>query len=193
MLLQAAAFRGERRLVHGDLVYVFADPATQTSKSVPPVLREWFTAFEDGVPMVSVQTGAWSMLGTQAQAVRRSVFTEEQGIDAALDNDGADATALHAVARNRMGMALGTARMLAPAPGMAKIGRMAVLAPMRGTQIGRQMLQALIGAARHRGDHEVLLHAQSSAVGFYRRAGFEARGAAFHEAGIEHQEMVLRL
>ena len=30
MLLQAAVFRGERRLVHGDLVYVFAYPATQT-------------------------------------------------------------------------------------------------------------------------------------------------------------------
>jgi YbgC/YbaW family acyl-CoA thioester hydrolase len=29
MLLQAAVFRGETRLVHGDLVYVFADPASQ--------------------------------------------------------------------------------------------------------------------------------------------------------------------
>ena len=55
------------------------------------------------------------------------------------------------------------------------------------------MLDALVEAARARGDHEVMLHAQASAVGFYLRAGFVARGAAFEEAGIAHQEMVLSL
>ena len=42
MVLHAAVFRGEQRLVHGDLVYVFADPATHKSKPVPPVLRSVF-------------------------------------------------------------------------------------------------------------------------------------------------------
>src|SRR5690606_6735443 len=39
MVFAAAVFRGEQRLVHGELVYVFADPATQTSRPVPPELR----------------------------------------------------------------------------------------------------------------------------------------------------------
>ena len=36
MLFAAALFRGETLLVHGELVYVFADPATQTARPVPP-------------------------------------------------------------------------------------------------------------------------------------------------------------
>ncbi len=194
MRLQCAAFRDGRRLVHGELVYVFADPTTQTAKPIPSLLRNWFTDFDAGRPVVDLRTGAWSDLHTDASALRHEVFSLEQGIDAALDNDGADATALHVLARNRMGLALGTGRLLsADAGGMAKIGRMAVRASMRGTQIGRQMLDALVAAARARGDRELMLNAQASAVGFYLRAGFMPRGERFREAGIEHQAMVLRL
>jgi predicted GNAT family N-acyltransferase len=50
-----------------------------------------------------------------------------------------------------------------------------------------------VAAARARGDREAMLHAQASAVGFYRRGGWRTRGLPFREAGIEHQEMVLPL
>jgi YbgC/YbaW family acyl-CoA thioester hydrolase len=193
MRVQAAVFRDGRRLVHGELVYVFADPVSQRSKAIPPELRDWFTAFEAGEPMVHLRVGDWSTLGADARALRHAVFTVEQGIDAALDQDGADEAAVHVVAHNRLGLALGTARLLAPEPGVGRIGRMAVMAGLRGGQIGRRLLEALIDAARARGDHEVMLHAQASAVGFYERAAFERRGAPFVEAGIAHQEMVRRL
>ena len=193
MLLQAAVFRGEQRLVHGDLVYVFADPASQTARPVPKALREVFSAFEAGESMLTVRSGDWATLGTEARAIRDAVFIREQGIPAALEHDAADADALHAVAFNRLGAALGTGRLLALAPGVAKIGRMAVLASVRGAGVGRPLLDALIAAARARGDVEVMLLAQASAVGFYLRAGFAPRGAAFEEAGIAHQEMVLSL
>jgi YbgC/YbaW family acyl-CoA thioester hydrolase len=193
MLLQAAVFRGEKRLVHGELVYVFADPSTQTARKVPETLREWFEAFEHGQPMLDVRVGDWAALGAHARPIRHAVFTQEQGIDAALDDDGRDAGALHAVAFNRMGMALGTGRLVAAAPGVAKIGRMAVVASMRGSAVGRRLLDALVAAARARGDREAMLHAQASAVGFYARHGWVARGPAFEEAGIAHQEMVLPL
>ena len=193
MLLQAAVFRGEQRLVHGDLVYVFADPAAQTSKPVPAALREVLLGFEAGEAMLDVRTGDWAALGAHAAPIRHAVFTQEQGIDAALDEDGHDGTAVHAVAFNRFGVALGTGRLVAVAPGVVKIGRMAVVASMRGSAIGRQLLEALLQAARARGEREALLHAQASAVGFYRRLGWQPRGAAFEEAGIAHQEMVLPL
>lgn len=193
MRLQAAAFRGEQRLVHGELVYVFADPATQTAKPIPEALRTWFEAFEARAPMVEVQVGDWAALGTDASRLRREVFTDEQGIDAALDEDGADPLAVHAVARNRLGLALATGRIVAAGAGRVKIGRMAVMASMRGSSVGRQVLDALVGAARARGERSAMLHAQASAVGFYRRAGFAAHGEPFVEAGIEHQEMVLTL
>jgi YbgC/YbaW family acyl-CoA thioester hydrolase len=193
MLLHAAVFRAGQRLVHGELVYVFADPTTQTSKPVPVALREVMQGFEAGEPMVVVHVGDWATLGGAAAPIRHAVFTQEQGIDAALDNDGADAAAVHAVARNRLGVPLGTGRLIAHAPGVSKIGRMAVIASLRGSTVGRLVLDALVQAARSRGDGEVTLHAQASAVGFYRRHGWQARGPAFEEAGVEHQEMVLSI
>ena len=193
LLLQCAVFRDDQRLVHGEMVYVFADPKTQTSQPVPAALREWFGAFERGEPMVDVRRGDWTALAQFAAPIRRKVFTTEQGIDAALDEDGADADALHVVAFNRIGTPLGTGRLTRHGVHVGKIGRMAVVASLRGSTVGRQMLDALVAAARQRGDRQVMLHAQASAVGFYRRLGWQLQGPSFVEAGIEHQEMVLAL
>ena len=66
---------------------------------------------------------------------------------------------------------------------------MAVAAGIRGGGIGRRLLDALLDASRGRGDREAMLHAQCSAVAFYERAGFVARGPVFEEAGIAHVEM----
>ncbi len=193
MLLQAVVFRGTQRLVHGELVYVFADPVAQTSKPVPAALRDVLLGYEAGEPMLDVRVADWTALGAAAAALRHAVFTQEQGIDAALDHDGADPGAVHAVAFNRLGVPLGTGRLVVAGPGVSKIGRMAVVASLRGSTVGRQLLDALIHAARQRGDRELMLHAQASAIGFYRRHGWQPRGPSFTEAGIEHQEMVLAL
>ena len=134
LVFGAAAFRGEQRLVHGDLVYVFADPATQTSRPVPEPLRDVLNAYERGEPMLVEQ-----------------------------------------------------------APGVARVGRMAVRHDQRGSGIGAALLDALVGVARSRGDAQVLLHAQHSAVGFYARQGFKPRGEPFEEAGIVHLEMTRTL
>jgi YbgC/YbaW family acyl-CoA thioester hydrolase len=189
MLLQAAVFRGDVLLVEGELVYVFADPATQTSQPVPQLFRDVVAAFQAGEAMATVQVGDWATLGAEAGAIRKTVFVDEQGIPAALEWDAADAGCVHAVARNRLGLALATGRLLAYQPGVAKIGRMAVLPSQRGSGVGRQVLDALMQAARQRGDASVLLHAQASAAPFYLRAGFQVEGAPFDEAGIPHLAM----
>ena len=193
MVLAGGVFRGDELLVGGELVYVFANPATQTSLPVPQDLREVLTAFEAGRPMIDVQIGNWDLLGRDAAALRNQVFVAEQKIPAELEWDAADAQALHAVAYNRFGLALATGRLLEHTPGVSKIGRMAVLAPLRGSRIGRALLDALVHTARERGDPQVLLHAQASAVTFYSRAGFVAQGPAFEEAGIPHQAMIKAL
>lgn len=193
IVFSAAVFRGEELLVSGELVYVFADPATQTSRPVPAVLRAVLEGFEAGEPMFEVQVGGWGELGTEAQAIRTTVFVEEQKVPAALESDPADLSGVHALARNRLGLALATGRLLEHGPGAAKIGRMAVSQVMRGSGVGRAVLDALMQAARARGEREVLLHAQTSAAAFYRRAGFSERGAEFMEAGIPHTEMVRAL
>ncbi|TXH63908.1 MAG: YbgC/FadM family acyl-CoA thioesterase [Burkholderiaceae bacterium] len=186
-------FRGDELLVEGELIYVFADPHTQTSRPVPPALREILQGYEAGEPMVQVRTGEWASLGRDASAIRTAVFVEEQRIPAEMEWDAADAQCLHAVAYNRLGRPLATGRLLQHVPGVAKIGRMAVGQAVRGGGVGRAVLDALMQAARTRGDREVLLHAQTSAAPFYAKAGFVPRGAEFEEAGIPHLEMVRML
>jgi YbgC/YbaW family acyl-CoA thioester hydrolase len=189
----AAVFHGEQALVTGELIYVFADPVEQTSSPVPAALRDALKAFEAGQPMVDVRSGRWAELSAQAHPIRKTVFIDEQHIPAELEWDTADETALHAVAVNRFGQALGTGRLLAQGGGVGKIGRMAVLRDVRGGRVGQAVLQALIAGAREQGLSTVVLHAQESAVGFYLRSGFVPRGERFEEAGIAHQEMVLSL
>ena len=193
ILVSAAVFRQDQLLVSGELVYVFADPRTQTAKPVPPALREVLLAFEAGEPMLELRVGDWLTLGAQAQAIRTEVFIDEQKIPAAMEWDDADRACVHAVAFNRLGMPLATGRLLQHAPRIARIGRMASVQTMRGSGVGRRVLDALMQAARERGDTEVMLHAQTSASAFYARAGFTARGPVFDEAGIAHVEMTRAL
>lgn len=197
MVLHAAVFRGDQRLVHGELVYVFADPATHKSKPVPPQLRELFDKFESGQPVLDVAVGAWATLGADAQAVRRAVFVEEQKIPADMVVDDHDSDALHAVARNHFGLAVASGRLLAARSvsdgGSARIGRMATLAGLRSAGVGQAVLAALLNAARQRGDREVVLAAQAGALPFYQRHGFVRSGVEFVEAGLPHVEMRLAL
>jgi YbgC/YbaW family acyl-CoA thioester hydrolase len=189
IVFTGAIFRGEEHLISCDLIYVFADPVTQTSKPVPAALREIMVGYEAFEPMVRVELGTWQTLGPEASKVRTEVFLEEQRIPVEMEWDEADATAVHALARNRLGLPVGTGRLLQHAPGVSRIGRMAVNRVLRGSNLGRDVLRALMQAATQRGDHEVLLHAQRTAEGFYARLGFLPRGEPFEEAGIVHIEM----
>jgi len=193
ILFRGAVFRQDQLLVGGELVYVFADPREQTSKPVPQALREVLLGFEAGESMLDVRVGDWATLGAAAKAIRSEVFIVEQKIPIEMEWDEADAQCVHAVAFNRLGLPLATGRLLQPAPQLARIGRMASSQAVRGAGVGRAVLDALLQAARDRGDTEVVLHAQLSAAPFYSRAGFNARGAVFEEAGIAHIEMTRAL
>ena len=192
-----AIFHGDKHLISSEIIYVFADPISQTSRPVPEALRNAFMALEAGEPMVEMKVGTWAELGQDAGQVRNEVFVEEQKIPKELEWDAADADAVHAVAYNRLGMPLATGRYLPyPAAGRAgvvKVGRMAVKRVMRGAGVGREVLFALMDAARKRGEHEVVLHAQRSAEAFYARLGYTVNGEPFEEAGIPHIEMHMRL
>ena len=192
-LFEAAIFCGDRLLVTGELVYVFADPATQTSTPVPAALRAMLEGYEAGAEMVEVRTGDWNTLGRDAARLRTAVFVREQGIPADVEADALDASARHAVLYNRLGQPVATGRLLQQAPGVGRIGRMAVDRSVRGAQWGRVLLAALVEAARARGDKQVQLHAQCSAQGFYERAGFTVAGAPYEEAGLAHVLMTQAL
>ena len=195
LLFEGAAFLQERPLATCELVYVFTEAHAATPAPVPQSLRDALLAYEAGEAMLDVRVGPWDELGSSARAVRSAVFVDEQNIPLAMEWDDGDEAAVHAVAFNCFGHALATGRLLAGLhdPGMARVGRMATLQAVRGSGIGRAVLEALLAVARQRGDVECVLHAQLSAQPFYARAGFLPRGPVFSEAGIAHIEMTHRL
>ncbi len=188
-VFQGAITRDNDLLISAELLYVFADPATQKSRPVPTALRALFEGYEQGQDMVEVRVGSWSELAQGARALRDEVLVQEQGIPADMVDDCADSSAVHALVLNRLGMPVATGRLLQHGHGVGKIGRMAVSRVLRGSGLGRRMLEALVQAAAQRGDHSVMLQAQRSAEAFYLRCGFAVQGEPFEVAGIAHVEM----
>jgi len=189
MTVQGAIFRGEEHLITGELVYVFADPSTQTSRPIPEPLRALLLGYEAGDAVATVRTGTWTELGPDASVVRTAVFVDEQRIPQDMEWDEADHTATHAVAYNRLGQAVATGRLLVDGDQAGRIGRMAVHRVLRGTGVGRQIMDALTAAARQRGDRVLRLSAQRTAEAFYTRLGYRAVGGTYEEVGIPHVDM----
>ncbi len=124
--------------------------------------------------------------------VRKQVFVEEQGIPEDLELDEYDMEAMHMVAKDGERI-VGTARVLFLAASQAKLERMAILKPFRHRGIGKGIISFLDEEFKNRGIKQVVLHAQCSAVNFYKSCGFEESGSPFWEAGIKHVKMQKRL
>ncbi|MFT6932735.1 MAG: putative GNAT family N-acyltransferase [Paracoccaceae bacterium] len=121
--------------------------------------------------------------------VRRAVFMEEQGVTDEEEWDGLDKDCRHYLAQNANGPTA-VARAL-PKGKAAKIQRVAVLKPNRGTGLGRQLMLAVLEDIRQEGFQEAVLDSQSYAIPFYQRLGFVAKGPEFDDAGIPHRRMSL--
>lgn len=127
----------------------------------------------------------WARDAANLGTVRRAVFIDEQGVPDTLEWDEYDAVSTHWLALGGDGSPIGCARLLPD----GHLGRMAVLPAWRGHGVGRALLDAVLHAARMRGDRLLRLSAQTHAAGFYARAGFVADGPAYEEAGIPHVAM----
>jgi len=131
---------------------------------------------------------SWQEAQTQLRAIRSTVFIQEQNVPEALEWDGADAHASHALACDAAGKAIGTARLLLHG-NRAHIGRMAVLQAWRKQGVGSALLECVIAEALRCGASTAFLNAQTTAVAFYERAGFTREGVEFLDAGIPHYRM----
>jgi predicted GNAT family N-acyltransferase len=126
------------------------------------------------------------------QALRRTVFIEEQGVSVADEVDGKDAEARHLIAVAD-GHPVGTARLLTDGT-TGKVGRVCVLAKFRGQGIGAALVRAAVEVFRADPDLSfALLGAQTHAISFYQRLGFRATGPVYEDAGIPHRDMILAL
>ena len=117
-------------------------------------------------PSFKVQLVTWENEELHLRNIRTTVFIIEQNVPEAMEWDEMDSLCVHVLAKDCQGNAIGTARLLPD----GHIGRMRI----------RNMKQAI-------------LHAQSSAVGFYEKFGFCKQGDEFMEAGIPHIKMARTL
>lgn len=136
-----------------------------------------------------VELAEWEKEEKSIRAIRETVFIGEQAVPAELEWDGLDPLCAHVLAWNTSGEPIGTARMQRT----GVIGRMAVVKRWRRQGIGQAILQKLLNLAAKQGLLRVTLSAQTHAVGFYERAGFQPLGELFTDAGISHQRMVKEL
>lgn len=134
-----------------------------------------------------IEVDGGSPLLVDVFALRCEVFVGEQGVPRELELDEQDGEATH-LATLRDGEVVGTLRLL-QYDGAAKIGRVAVRASLRGAGIGRRLMERAAVIAAERGFAEIVLHAQVSVAGFYRRLGYVEEGDVFDEAGIPHIAM----
>lgn len=123
-----------------------------------------------------------------ALVVRQAVFVEEQGIAPELELDEYDYIAWHAVAAEA-GQPIATARFVTLDVHTGKIGRVAVLPAYRRRGIASHLMALITEYARREGMTRLVLDAQISAMGLYRKQGFEPEGEPFLDAGIVHMRM----
>ncbi len=118
----------------------------------------------------------------EVAALRTRVFVAEQGVPAEIEQDAAQATAVHALSRDDEGRVAATRRLLVDRRPVT-IGRMAADATVRGRGHGAGVLDELHWQAVLAGVTQVELHAQVTARRFYDRAGYTAVGRSTWRPG----------
>ena len=120
--------------------------------------------------------------------IRQRVFIEEQGVPVELEWDEFDASSIHFLA-SIDNKPVATARLKPD----GQIGRMAVLSPYRHQGVGSALLEFVIQLAKNENRKALHCHAQTSALDFYQRHGFNTYGGEFDDAGIPHLAMNIQL
>jgi predicted GNAT family N-acyltransferase len=127
-------------------------------------------------------TSAEKKLADEANAIRRTVFVEEQGVDASLEYEHEEDSHHYLLYLGEKPVA--TARWRETKAGI-KLERFAVLPPFRNRGIGEIILKEVLVDVLPL-EKSIYLHSQVKAVPFYQRNGFCTVGEIFVEAGIEH-------
>lgn len=135
-----------------------------------------------------------SVMQAQLKAVRQQVFIAEQQVPEALEWDEHDTGALHLLVFDQQSQAVGCARIiLNKALNQATLGRMAVLKKSRGQGIGSMLLDEMVRICQSQQYGRILLSAQTHAVPFYKKAGFDVVSKPYIDANIPHVDMLLKL
>jgi predicted GNAT family N-acyltransferase len=133
---------------------------------------------------VRVEITGWEAAQKAASPIRFAAFFEADARPG-VEVDDKDPQAVHAVAYDDAGKAVGTGRLLPD----GQIGQLAVAKEWRRRGVGEALLEALVGEAMKLGYAEVTLTAPLQAAEFYRAQGFAADGKVVKEGNLLQQRM----
>jgi len=138
---------------------------------------------------IEIREVQWEEAEAVLRSIRSQVFIQEQRVPVELEWDGLDSGSVHLLAVTAQCHAVGTVRLRPD----SHIGRMAVLKEWRNKKVGTALLNRIVQIARESGMQQVVLNAQTTAIGFYEKFGFQIAGEEFMDAGIPHYRMILPL
>ncbi len=123
--------------------------------------------------------------------LRIEIFVKEQGVPEENEFDSFDLEVPHLVIFLD-GEAVATGRNIPYGENTVKIGRIAVKKEKRGLHLGEKIVLELLRKAKEDGAKTVRVGAQTHAVGFYEKCGFELLGTPeYMEENIPHYDMIL--
>jgi ElaA protein len=128
--------------------------------------------------------------------LRQEIFVVEQNCPF-IDADGKDQGSYHFCMRNSEGVLVAYTRLLPEClayDGYTSIGRVVNAASVRGTGIGKILVQHSIDKVHELwgNEHDIKIGAQTYLLGFYGSLGFVSTGEDYLEDGIPHTYMILR-
>nr|WP_239544617.1 GNAT family N-acetyltransferase [Virgibacillus halotolerans] len=119
------------------------------------------------------------------------VFVEEQKVPAEEELDEYDKTSTHFIGYEGNEV-IATSR-LRFADDYGKLERICILKDHRGKSHGSHMIEAMEAAITEKGYTKAKLNAQTHAIAFYKRLGYEVVSGEFMDAGIPHVTMIKQL
>lgn len=123
-----------------------------------------------------------------AFSVRKTVFVDEQQVPEEEEIDAFEDEAKHFVLYDgETPVGAGRFRVL---DGTGKVERICVLSSHRGKGAGNLIMDAIESYAFEQGIQKFKLNAQTQAIPFYEKLGYEAVSEIFLDAGIPHKTMI---
>jgi predicted GNAT family N-acyltransferase len=124
----------------------------------------------------------------EAYSVRKTVFVEEQNVPLEEEIDQFEDEAVHFVLYDET-TPIGAGRFRV-VDGYGKVERICVLKDARKSGAGKMIMDGIEKFALEKGLKKLKLHAQTHAIPFYARLGYEVVSEEFLDAGIPHKTMI---
>lgn len=126
----------------------------------------------------------FDVLPPDAVKIRTEVFMTEQGFVNEMDET--DNIAVHLVLYDGK-LPVATCRIFRDEEMKTyMLGRLAVIKPYRGKQLGAEMIKHAEKYVRDNGGENITLHAQCRVSAFYRKQGYNEQGEIGYEEGCPH-------